>query len=602
MIKVADYIMQRLADYGVENIFMITGGGAMHLNNAAGRRFHYICNHHEQASAIGAEGYSRTTGKPAVVLVTTGPGGLNTLTGVMGQWTDSIPVVYLSGQVKFETSLQSCKGTGLRQLGDQEVDIVEVVRPITKYAKCLVEPTEVRRVIEEAWYFATTGRKGPVWIDIPMNVQGALIDEDSLLSYIPALADENAVVPVDAVHLTIQKLGESRRPLIVAGHGIRLAAAREPFLELVRQLSLPVVTTFNGFDLVPSEDPRYVGRIGTIGDRAGNLALQNADFVLMIGTRNNIRQISYNWQSCVREAFVVAVDIDPAELGKPTLVPDLPVCCDAAAFIELLRAKTTDFSREDEQRLWLDRCRKMASRYPVVLPEYADDAKGINPYYFCHQLSLAAREDEIIVTANGTASVAYFQGAIVKDRQRVIWNSGCASMGYDLPAAIGASIGSGNRVICLAGDGSLQMNLQELQTVVHHDLPVKLFVLNNQGYHSIRQTQENFFGHPLVGCDAESGVSFPDMEKISAAFGLPFVRLDKNKGLLDNVNSVLESKGPTVCEVIIDPTQPFSPKVASHRLDDGRIVSRPLEDMAPFLDRDEFLANMLIDPLPESIL
>lgn len=599
MIRVADYIMERLAAFGVKDIFMITGGGAMHLNDAAGRRLQYICNHHEQASSIAAEGYARITGKPAVVLVTTGPGGLNTLTGVMGQWTDSVPVLYLSGQVKFETSIRSCRELSLRQLGDQEVDIVGVVSPLTKFAACITNPLDVRRILEQAWHAACSGRRGPVWLDIPMNVQGALVDEASLVGFQADSAlgfdDEVALAQIPEI---LSLLINAKRPIVVAGHGIRISGARDCFLECVAHLQIPVVTSFNGFDLVPSDHPLYIGRIGTIGDRAGNFALQNSDLILFLGTRNNIRQVSYNWRNLGRAAKKIVVDIDAAELEKPTVTIDLKVHADVKFILEHLLHEPWGGPRQEWED-WQAWCRERHNRYPVVLGEESYPQSPVNPYLFAKTLSEELSEDSIVITSNATANIVYFQAALVKEGQRVIWNSGCASMGYDLPAAIGACKGnSGKRVVCLAGDGSIMMNIQELATIVYQRLPITIFVFNNKGYVSIRQTQSNFFG-ALYGCDAETGVGFPDIVALAAAFGFATARIVSHKGMREKIREILAINGPVLCELILDPNHTIEPKLSSARMPDGRIVSKPLEDMSPLLDREEFLCNMIIPPMEE---
>lgn len=599
MIKVADYIMKRLVDFGVMDIFMITGGGAMHLNDAAGRQLRYICNHHEQASAIAAEGYARVSGKPAVVLVTTGPGGLNTLTGVMGQWTDSVPVLYLSGQVKYETTIRSCRELGLRQLGDQEVDIVEVVRPLTKFATCVTDPSDIRRALEEAWHTATSGRPGPVWLDIPMNVQGALVDEETLVGYQTHFTPEfDAEVASTQATQFLSLLGKAKRPIIVAGHGLRISEARDVFLDVAEYLQIPIVTSFNGFDLLPSDHPLFIGRIGTIGDRAGNFALQNSDLILFLGTRNNIRQVSYGWASFGRAAKKIVVDIDAAELGKPTIAIDIKVHADVNFFLQRLMT----FLGPDSGQNWGDWiawCRERRKLYPVVLSHDKYPSKPVHPYLFARALSEELADDSVVVTSNATANIVYFQGALVKGRQRVIWNSGCASMGYELPAAIGACVANrGTRVICLAGDGSIMMNLQELATIVYQRLPILIFVFNNKGYVSIRQTQSNFFGS-LYGCDMNTGVGFPDILTLASAFGLATVRIEDNDGIQDRIRELLVRPGPVLCELILNPDHTIEPKLSSQKKPDGRIVSKPLEDMSPLLERNEFGKNMIVEPISE---
>ncbi|MFC4767262.1 thiamine pyrophosphate-binding protein [Effusibacillus consociatus] len=598
MIKVSDYIAKRLVEYGVKDVFMITGGGAMHLNDSIGKCKHlrYVCNHHEQASAIAAEGYARTAGKPAVVIVTSGPGGTNALTGVFGQWVDSVPVLYLSGQVKQETTIERCREIRLRQLGDQELNIADIVKPFTKFSCMIKNPTEIKKLLDKAVYIATHGRPGPVWLDIPLDVQGAMVDEQKLIEYDPkedAVNFTSETVRLQASE-TIKLLQNAKRPVFLAGHGIRIAGAQELFLDLVNQMKIPVVSSFNGFDLIPTEHPLFIGRIGTIGSRAGNFALQNSDLLLAVGSRNNIRQISYNWEAFARAAKKIIVDIDAAELQKPTIVPDLAIHADAKDFLREMKVQL-----EKEQlpcwKMWLEWCTERKFRYPVVLSEYHEQKQWVNPYYFMELLSESLPHHAVAVAGDGTACVALFQAGIVKKGQRFFWNSGCASMGYDLPAAIGACFANNKKdVICLAGDGSLQMNIQELQTVAHHQLPIKLFVLNNRGYLSIKQTQESFFAGRYVGCDQHSGVSFPDITKIAAAYGLPADTIDNQRNMRDKIQKILNTPGPFVCEVHLTPNYRFSPKLSSERKPDGRIVSKPLEDMYPFLDREEFKQNMLI--------
>jgi acetolactate synthase I/II/III large subunit len=595
VIKVSDFIMKHLTELGVEQVFMITGGGAMHLNDSVGKYLRYICNHHEQASAIAAEGFARVSGKLAVVIVTTGPGSTNTLTGVFGQWTDSVPVLYISGQVKYETSIQSCRGIKLRQLGDQEVNIIDIVKPITKFAVSVADPMDVKRLLAKAIHFATSGRPGPVWLDIPMNVQGAMVDETKMVDY--HAEEDEEFFNKDEVQLKVAQildlLQKTHRPVLVAGHGIRISGARELFFKLAEDLGIPILTTFNGFDLIPTNHPLLIGKIGTIGDRAGNFALQNADIAIFIGSRNNIRQISYNWKSCARGAKKIVIDIDSAELEKPTIKPDIPVHSDAGYFIQelMIQMKHKKFPEWDE---WLKWCSERRKRYPVVLPHYKSEEELVNPYYFIQALTEALPENMTVVTANGTASVAYFQAGIVKRGQRILWNSGCAAMGYDLPAAIGACLGSGKKkIVCIAGDGSIQMNIQELATAVYHKLPLCIFVLNNEGYISIKQTQANFFGQ-LVGCDCSSGIGFPDIIKIAEAYGLRTEKISSYKDMNEKIHKVLSSSVPILCEVMLTPHYTFSPKLSSEKKRDGKIVSKPLEDMYPFLEREEFQSNMLI--------
>jgi acetolactate synthase-1/2/3 large subunit len=597
MMKVTDYIVKRLVDFGVRDVFMITGGGAMHLNDSFGKcsDISYVCNHHEQASAIGAEGYSRASGKLGVVVVTSGPGGTNTLTGVIGQWLDSVPVLYLSGQVKQETTIESCREIGLRQLGDQEINIIDIVRPVTKFAAIVKKPQDVRLLLEQALHVATHGRPGPVWLDIPLDIQGALVDESALHAYDngrnETVSRESLSVQVARV---LEVLQSSERPVFLAGQGIRISGAQQQFLEAIHALGIPVVSSFCGFDLIPTGHQLFMGRVGTVGNRSGNFVLQNADVFLSVGSRNNIRQISYNWKSYARAAKKIVVDIDAAELHKPTIRPDIAVQADAGEFLrellaQLKRAKLRDW------KPWQEWCHERKVKYPPVIPEQRSSSRLVNPYYFVETLTDLLQENAIAVAGNGTACVALFQAGRVKSGQRMFWNSGCASMGYDLPAAIGACIANKRRdVVCLAGDGSLQMNIQELQTVAHLRLPIKLFVLNNNGYISIRQTQDAFFESRYVGCDPASGVGFPDIVNVAASYGLATARIDNHASMRQTIESVLRSPGPLVCEVVLAPDYKFEPKLSSERRPDGKIVSKPLEDMFPFLDRNEFKSNMII--------
>lgn len=600
--KLSDFVADTIARDGIRHVFMVTGGGAMHLNNSFGKhpRLDVLYNHHEQACAMAAESYARVAGRPALVSVTSGPGGTNAITGVVGAWQDSIPMLVVSGQVRFDTTVRST-GLDLRQLGDQEFDIVKAVACTTKYAVMVTDPSEIRYHLERALYLARAGRPGPCWIDIPMNVQGAEIEPGTLPGYDPR-EDASEVpppVPEETAREIVRRISAAERPVVMAGSAVGLAGAVPDFLRLAGLLNVPVVTAFNAHDCVSGSHPLYVGRPGSVGDRAGNFAVQNADVLLVLGCRLNIRQISYNWRSFAREAYKIIVDIDPLELAKPTVRPDLPVHADVGDAIRALIGALGP-SGLPAKRDWLAWCRARRAKYPVVLAEYWGRKELVNPYCFVEALGRRLPEGQVVVTGDGSACVCTFQALEIRNGQRLYSNSGCASMGYDLPAAIGACIGTGrSKVVCLAGDGSIQMNLQELQTIVHNGLPVKIFLFNNNGYHSIRQTQENFFGRPLVGCDPASGVGFPDMERLASAYRIPFVRCASHAALDPCIEETLQGDTPSICELMIAVDQPFAPKVSSFRLPDGRIVSRPLEDLAPFLDREEFLSNMIVPPLPE---
>ena len=605
--RLADYIASTLVAHGIRDVFLVTGGGAMHLNDAIGRceGLRYVSCHHEQACAIAAQGYYRLTNRLAAVNVTTGPGGTNAITGVFGAWVDSLGMVVVSGQVKWETLVRST-GLPLRQLGDQEVDIVRLVESITKYAVMVTDPTTIRYHLEKAIHLAHTGRPGPVWIDVPINVQAAEIDPDALEGFDPArepVDSRTDAAPADRAALDahiaelVERLRSAKRPVIYAGAGIRLGGVADEFLALAERLEVPVATGFNAHDLVPSDHPLFAGRPGTIGDRAGNFAVQNADLLLVLGCRLNIRQISYAWHHFARDAFKVIVDVDALELQKPTVKPDLALHADVADVVRRLCAAELP-PATDERRAWIDWCRARRERYPVVLPEYWNGTGGVNPYCFGHALFETLAEGDIVVTGDGTACITTFQSARIKRGQRLFSDSGSAPMGFDLPAAIGASVAAGGRrVVCVTGDGSAMLNLQELQTIRGYGLPVKLFLLNNNGYHSIRQTQRNFFPGNDVGSGPESGVTFPDFERVAYAFDMPFRRCCDHAGLAKAIAETLDEPGPAVCEMILDLAQPFSPKVSSKRLPDGRMVTAPLEDMAPFLPREELLENMIVRPV-----
>lgn len=598
MIKLSQYVIGRLADWGVRHVFMVTGGGAMHLNDSVGRepRIHYICNHHEQAAAMAAECYARVTGRTGVINVTTGPGGINALNGVFGAWTDSVPMLIISGQVKRETCMAATGLKDLRQLGDQEVDIVRMASGITKYAVLVDDPESIRYHLERAWYLASAGRPGPCWLDIPVDVQSARVEENSLRGYDPAedrLEWDRALV-AEQCSQVIQRLAGAARPVLMGGTGVRAAGALEEFRELTRLLGIPVTTAWT-HDLIASDDPLFCGRAGTIGERAGNFTVQNADALLVLGSRLNIRQVSYNWPSFARKAFKMQVDVDAAELRKPTVRPDLPIHCDLKLFLrELIRQLRGSGFEAARHSGWLAWCRERVARYPVVLARHRTSGPPVSPYYFIEQLFERLADDDVVVCGNAAACIVPYQAGRLMANQRLISNSGAASMGYDLPAAVGAAVArAGKRVVCLAGDGSIQLNIQELQTIAHHGLPVKIFVLNNGGYLSIRQTQTNFFGN-LVGESAASGVSFPNMEKLACAYGLPATSI-RAAADFPRIAAMLEAPGPGLCEVHLDPAQEFEPRLKSRQLPDGKLVSPNLEDMYPFLDPAELASNLLID-------
>lgn len=596
--KLSDYVFSKLADAGIRQVFMVPGGAAMHLNDsiARERRLRYVCHHHEQAAAMAAEGYARVLGAPAAVSVTAGPGGINALNGVFGAWTDSIPMLVISGQVKRETCMATSGIEGLRQLGDQEVNIVSMVAPITKYAALVTNPDSIRYHLERALHLASSGRPGPCWLDIPSDVQAAQVNEASLAPY-ASIEDQPSWNRNDipaAVDEVLGRLRSAARPVILAGTGVRSAKALEEFEAVIRRLQIPVTTAWT-HDLIASDDPLFCGRPGTIGERAGNFTVQNADFLLVLGSRLNIRQVSYNWSSFARNAFKVQVDIDAAELAKPTVRPDFPVHSDLKYFLRQLLHQIEETGFKPGRHIdWLDWCRQRRRLYPVVQDHHRRTGPPANPYHFIESLFDQLADDDVVVCGDATACIVTFQAAKLKRGQRMFSNSGSASMGHALPAAIGSAVArAGGRVICLEGDGSIQMNIQELQTVAYHRLPVKIFVLNNGGYLSIRTTQRNFFGR-FIGESPASGISFPDFELLAGAHGIPSARIE-SAGQFHTIREVLSAPGPALCEVLLDPAQEFEPRVKSRQLADGTIVSPALEDMYPFLSPEELRANLLLE-------
>lgn len=596
-VKLAQYIARFFTEHKVQHVFTVTGGGAMHLNDAFGHAEGLQCiyNHHEQACAIAAEGYARLSGCVAAVCVTSGPGGTNAITGVLGGWQDSIPMFIVSGQVKKETTTWSTD-VPLRQLGDQEFQIVDCVQNMTKYCVMVTEPETIRYHLEKAWYLCNHGRKGPVWLDIPLDVQAAMIETDTLRGFNEneVIEKEEPIYDDSKTLLILRKIAEAKRPVILVGTGVRLAGADGELLAVLEKLQIPAVTAWNAHDLIADDNPYYCGRPGSVGTRGGNFVVQNSDLLLVLGCRLNIRQISYNYKEFAKYACKIVVDIDEAELQKPTVKVDIPVHANVKDVLLSIMQYADEMELKSIHQDWLQWCRNINLKYPAVCQEYYEKQLPINPYVFIGELGNYLDESAQIVCGNGSACVVTFQSFAVKQGQRLFTNSGCAAMGYGFPAAIGACIAKHNQcTICIDGDGSFQMNIQELQTIVYNRLNVKIFILNNNGYHSIRQTQSNLFEPPLVGVCAGNGLSFPDLEKIAYAYGIPYRRIHTIADIGARVPQLLSIDGPVLCEVMIDPEQNFEPKLSSKVLPDGRIVSPEIDDMYPFLSRDEYEANKL---------
>lgn len=592
--KLSDYIFKFISEQGVKSVFMLPGGGAMHLVDSLGKSgLEFICCLHEQAAAIAADAYAQYTGKIGVALVTTGPGATNAITPVAGAWIDSVPIMVLSGQVKRQDML---KGTGLRQKGVQEVDIISLIKPITKYAVTIIDAENIRYELEKATYIATTGRPGPVWIDVPLDVQAANVEEQSLkhFDYSEIKSCTNDIDIENLVDRTIEFINESKRPVLFAGNGIRLANALDEFLELINYLKIPVLTTWKSIDFLPENHELFAGRPGSVGQRGANFVLQNSDLLISIGARLDLAQVGFNYKNLAPKARKIIVDIDPAEIAKIDTMIELKICCDAKNFIQKFLNKKNKIKKIDRTE-WLDWCRKLKDTYPVTLPEYWNEKSYVNTYVFLDVLSDMMRENDILVPgSSGSCSEITMQTFKVKKGQRIFNNPGLGAMGYGLPASIGACIASNRkRVVSIIGDGGLQHNIQELETVVRLRLPLKIFILNNNGYASIRNMQKSHFKGHLVGCDPTSGLTLPDICKIASSYGLKTSRIFNHENIREKVKEVLEIDGPVVCELMINPDMPTAPRLVSEVRPDGSIVSKPLEDLWPFLDREEFRNNML---------
>ena len=600
MIKVSDFIFQHLVErYGIKHCFLVTGGGAMHLNDSIGhtKGLNYICNHHEQASAIAGEGYYRACGHLAVTCVTTGPGGTNAVTGVLGQYLDSIPGLYISGQIKTSTYKHTYPYLNLRQLGDQEADIVSMVTPITKYAKTIYNPLDVKYELDKAIAIALDGRPGPVWLDVPLDVQGATVDETQFKEFDPAMEIidpvKHALVD-EQIKQLIQKIKTAKSPVIYVGNGVRLAKREKEFITLAEKLSIPVVTAISGSDIIWHDHQLCFGKPGICGDRIGNIMVQNSDLLIVMGTRLSIRQVSYAYDLLAPKAYKVMVDIDLAEMQKPTLNIDMPIHVNLSEFIDKMLVALESESELPKFEKWLKWGRNIESKIPTLFDDNPDSEGYANSYKFADELFKQLHDGDVVVTGNGTAYTCTYQAMQVNEGVRVFANQGCAAMGYGLPASIGACVSNENgKTICVTGDGSIQMNLQELQTIVTYKLPLKLFVLENESYLAIKTTQKAFFKGNFTGSNPASGVICPDLKRIAEAYGIPFVRVSSNEALESTISEVLNAEGAMICEVRMHPEQTLFPKSASFMdKNTGKMSSAPLEKMAPFMS-DE-LQNLCV--------
>ena len=604
-IKVSDYVADFFAENEISTVFTVVGGGAMHLNDSLGHHEHIKCiyNHHEQASAMAAEAYFRVNGEMAGLCVTSGPGAINALNGVAGAYQDSIPMMIVSGQTK--TSLMTRNsGLDLRTLGNQEFDIMSALGKMTKYAVTVMKPEDIQYCLEKAFYITKDGRPGPCWLEIPVDVQGSFVETEAMCHYDPSRELNSAKIDSEEqleskLDILVEQIKNAKRPVIYAGNGIRIGGAKPLLDELIALTGMPVATCWDSIDLINTENQYYVGRAGIMGDRPGNFAVQNSDLLIAIGNRLNIYQVGYQLDSWARAAYVVAVDIDELELQKKTVRIDLPVCADAGVFIEKLlnKLKKTQSFRKEIFTEWVKKCNYWKEKYPVVSKEHYKESNLVNVYAFIDDFSRKLPEKMITVVANGSASVVGSATYFIKQGQRFLMNCSISSMGYDLPAAIGACVANLNQpIVCIAGDGSIMMNLQELQTIVTNKLPVKVVLINNSGYQQIRITQTNLFHKNFVGIGPDShDLSFPDFEKIASAFGIPYKSCHTMQEMEESISWICNQDGYCMLEVHCTTTQMFEPKSSTKRLDDGSLYSPPLEDLAPFLPREELKKNMCID-------
>jgi len=605
--KLSDYVVRFIAEQGVKHVFMVVGGGAMHLNQSLGAEtaIEPVCNSHEQASAMCAEGYSKATNHLGVCMVTTGPGGTNAVTGVAGAWLDSTPMLVVSGQVKRPDRMFDKEGRplGMRQLGVQEVDIVSIVRPITKYAVTVLDPKDIRYHMEKAVYLALHGRPGPVWIDIPLDVQASPIEAPSTLrGFDPAELEEQpgSADLKQEVGRLIDKLNRAERPLLFAGNGIRLAHAEKEFEQLRKMLGIPTVATWCAADLVPSDDPTFLGRPGSVAARGANFALQNCDFLLALGVRLDFAITGYAPQNLAREAWKVAIDIDPAELGKLHPYLQQPIVADAKVFLAIL-LRHKDKIKLNDHSAWDARCTNWKTRYPVVTEEHRRPEGLVSVFNLAEVLGTEVKAaDRLVVGNSGSAIEIYLLACPTPHSQRLYHTAGLGAMGYAIPMAIAVSIANpGREVIAVDGDGGFMFNIQELETIHRLQLPIKFFVLNNDGYSSIRASQAAYFGKASIGADKNTGLTIPNLSKVGSSYGLGTAVIADQTHLRSDVRRVLDIKGPVVCDVLVIPDEVRAPRLSSYQKADGTIVSKPLEDLFPFLPREEFLANMIVKPLPE---
>jgi len=596
LVRLSDYVISFLEKKGIKNVFLVSGGNLMYLLESirTNENMNYLCNHHEQASAMAAEGYAKMTNEIGFAMVTSGPGGTNAVTGVAGAWIDSNPMLVISGQ---SYDNQTIEDSGLRQLGVQEINIVDIVNPITKYAVMVKDPKKIKYELEKALYLAKSGRPGPVWLDVPINIQMAMIEEDKLEGFEIPEEEKVSEKIVEKITEVIEEIKKSERPIIILGNGVRLGKAEKEFFELIEKLKIPIVTTRNANDLLYEEHPLYVGRIGSFGQRPANYAIQNSDLFLSIGSRLGLAVTGWAYKDFARGAKKIIVDIDENELNKFTIKPDLPIKCEVKKFLNEMISQTEDYVPK-EISSWKDKINLWKKKYPIISPEYVDLKDSVNVYYFTEILSQELEENDVVVTDMGMSFQCVMQAFKLKNKIRLFTSSGLAAMGFGLPGAIGACIGNNKkRVICITGDGGLMLNLQELQTLAHNKLPIKIFVLDNKGYTSIRETQRAYFGG-YIASGPSNGVSMPDFTKVAEVHNIKSFKINNQENIKEKIKEVLDYPGPVLCNINISEEHLVIPKQGAFDRPDGKTVPRPIEDMIPYLSREEFEKDMIISPVP----
>ncbi len=595
--RVADFIAEFIySKLLVKHVFMVTGAGIMHLTDgvALHGKLQTICPHHEQTASMAIDAYSRMTGNIGVGFFTSGPGGTNAITGLAGAWQDSVPCLFISGQVKKKETTNDAKISKLRQFGVQELDLIPIVKSLCKYSITLDDPNKVKYEFQKAVHIAKSGRPGPVWIQIPMDVQSTIIAQKELEEFIPN--DEFPIVKDNDMDEIIKLLKTSSRPVIISGQGVRISGSISLLEKFTSKFDIPVVTPFLGIDTIRHDLRQYIGKTGVKGDRAANFTMQNSDLIISIGSSLHVTVIGYTYEHFARNAKKIVVDIDQTSHKKNTIKIDHFIHSDAKKFFEKLE-KYTETKELKKFSEWTEQCNNWKIKYPVSLPEYKKNKNKINSYLLIDTICKYSKENDVFVSDAGGAYYATSQAIkLTKKDQRYIPSGAMATMGYTLPASIGISVARNKkRVIGLTGDGSFQQNIQELQTIIEYNLPIKIFILNNNGYESIRTSQKNYFKNRFLGEGNDSGLSFPNTEKIAKAYGIKFVKIDKNSELDDKIKNVLNYDGPVICEVMVPEDQQIIPTVSSRVNSDGTMSSRPLEDMYPFLDRDEYKENIWID-------